>query len=900
MNSEPHIAIQQRFFRWAGYLVIAVIAISFLVLVGWQFDLEFFKRPLPHLVAMNPATALLFILSGIAFFLLVKRSPQYNKAAYAISCILILVAVLRIFDIMFATGMQVDRILFSHKLVEDAVTNISNHMAPNTAACFILTGISLLLFYNETSRKKIPANYFSLLVALLGFFSMLGYLYKVPLFYGLLAYIPMAIHTAISFFFLSLAILFANPGKGIMKMITGKLTGSITARLLIPVAILVPVILGLFRLYGYWMGLFSTEFGVAILVLSIIIVFLVIIWYNALLLNKRDRQRILVEEKVQQFNENLEEQVKTKTGELVGIFERITDGFIALDKSFCYTYVNKKTGELVHRDPKTLIGKNVWKEFPQATDSPTYKAFLQAMREQHYIVNIDYYPPLDLWQENHIYPSPEGLSVFIKDITERKRAEEKLRSAHQKLLFHVENTPLGFIEWDDQLHVRSWSKRAEEIFGWSEQEFIRLQKDGYSQVYEEDLPWVGKIANELIAGKIERNILRHRNYAKDGGVIWCEWFNSVLKDPDGKVITIWSLVQDITERKKAEDRIKFKAHLLNTVGQAVIATDMKGIVDYWNSAAEKMYGWTAEEAIGRNIIDLTPALQSIDQAAEIMKVLSKGNVWSGEFLVRRKDGSVFPAFVTDSPLYDEQGNLNGIIGISADISERKKAEDTLTSLEKEIVEQKIQEQKKISRAIIQGQEEEKNHIGRELHDNINQILAGTKLYMGVAANRDAAIKEALKYPMELIDTAVEEIRSLSHRQVTPLKNINLDEMVRDLLATLDKSKNIAINFTCFVSNEKLSDDLKLNIYRIIQVQINNIIKHADAKKVGISIKEQNAFIEIITTDNGKGFDVNTRRKGIGISNMINRIESYNGKMKIISNPGKGCEIRIIIPLNGGF
>lgn len=107
--------------------------------------------------------------------------------------------------------------------------------------------------------------------------------------------------------------------------------------------------------------------------------------------------------------------------------DRISDGFIVLDSTFRYVYVNQKIGDLVHRDPKSLIGKNVWEEFPDAVNSLTYKAFTTAFKEQRFISNIDYYEPLQLWQENYIYPSPEGLSIFIKDISERKKLEKELR-----------------------------------------------------------------------------------------------------------------------------------------------------------------------------------------------------------------------------------------------------------------------------------------------------------------------------------------------------------------------------------------------------------------------------------------------------------------------------------------
>src|SRR5665213_30089 len=253
----------------------------------------------------------------------------------------------------------------------------------------------------------------------------------------------------------------------------------------------------------------------------------------------------------------------------------------------------------------------------------------------------------------------------------------------------------------------------------------------------------------------------------------------ILKDRLGRLP---AAIETSLQKKKSEAALRlqeeqnlFKASLLATVGQAIIATALDGSVIYWNKAAEKIYGWSAGEAIGNNIIDLTPSVQSREEANEIMNELKKGNSWSGEFLVQRKDGSNFPAFVTDSPVYDHKGTLVGIIGVSNDISERKKAEQDLKKMEQKILDQKIQEQKKISRAIIIAQEQERNHIGQELHDNINQILAGTKLYLSMAAKTNKSVEELVKYPMELIDKSIEEIRLLSSKQVTPLKNIDLNK-----------------------------------------------------------------------------------------------------------------------------
>jgi hypothetical protein len=130
-------------------------------------------------------------------------------------------------------------------------------------------------------------------------------LYNVQLFYGWFTYLPMAIHSTVCFLLLSLAVLFAFPGKGVMQEFTSRYAGSQAARRLVPVAILVPALLGFLRLLGHRAGIFSTEFGATILVLSIIFVFLGVLWYNAVLLNKRDYQTALALRALQQSEEQI-------------------------------------------------------------------------------------------------------------------------------------------------------------------------------------------------------------------------------------------------------------------------------------------------------------------------------------------------------------------------------------------------------------------------------------------------------------------------------------------------------------------------------------------------------------------------------------------------------------------
>src|SRR5919107_2067750 len=152
---------------------------------------------------------------------------------------------------------------------------------------------------------------------------------------------------------------------------------------------------------------------------------------------------------------------------------------------------------------------------------------------------------------------------------------------------------------------------------------------------------------------------------------------SPIYDDEGRIVAGVLVTQEITEHKQAEEKTRFQADLLGAVGQAVIATDLEGRITYWNRSAQDLYGCSAEETMGRFVVDVIPSEAYRERAEQIILQLRAGRSWSGEFEVRRNDGTTFPAMVTNTPVRDEQGNLIGIIGISTDITERKLAEQEI-------------------------------------------------------------------------------------------------------------------------------------------------------------------------------------------------------------------------------
>lgn len=502
----------------------------------------------------------------------------------------------------------------------------------------------------------------------------------------------------------------------------------------------------------------------------------------------------------------------------------------------------------------------------------------------------------DYFLKDRLTRLPAAIDSALKQRRlEKERIQDQLtlKGAHDRLLFHVENTPLGFIEWDNQLQVKSMSRRAEEIFGFSEKELIEQGKSGLSWVHEEDIPWVSKIGEQLLSGEIKRNNLEHRNYTKEQNIIWCEWFNSVFTDEQGKVVTIMSLVQDITHRKMAAAAIKKSEEKYRTlVEQAfdgIFIYSQSGAIIDFNDSAFKYMGYTKEEFSNMNIIDLFYKEDLSFNPLDFDKLV-KGIGTIDYRKLKKKDGSFIEMEICTKMLPDRN-----FMVIARDLTERNEAAKALHDMEQRILNQKVQEQKKITRAMISAQEAERNFIGQELHDNINQILAGAKLYLTVAGKRNPQINDAIDYPKELIDNAMEEIRQLSSNYVTPLKNIDLKGMVEMLLSNLNETSSLRTKLQYNVADIPINDDLKLNIYRVIQEQANNIVKHAEATCLEITIETVEDDIHVVISDDGKGFDVSRKRSGVGISNMINRVESFNGKFAIESSPGKGCKIDVSLP-----
>lgn len=310
---NPHRAI-----KYAGLSGLFAVLAGGLVLVGWAADIVWLKSVVPGFIAMNPLSAMCFAAAGISLLLLcrpvVSRRPRLLAQCAAIT--IAFVGGLRLAAYIWDFNFDVDRLLFTGSLAD-------NRMAPNTAICFLLSGLTLLLLDVMTRRGFWPAQVLALTVATISLVSLVGYGYGAASLYQIASYIPMALHTAVVFQILSLGMLLSRPKHGIVAVLLNDGAGGAMARRLLPAVVGIPCLLGWLRILGQQIGLYDTEFGAALMVATTIMLLILAVGWIAAALNRSDhqRQQTLIqlrqsEQSVREFSLVLEQRVKDRTDEL--------------------------------------------------------------------------------------------------------------------------------------------------------------------------------------------------------------------------------------------------------------------------------------------------------------------------------------------------------------------------------------------------------------------------------------------------------------------------------------------------------------------------------------------------------------------------------------------------------
>ncbi|RYZ21785.1 MAG: PAS domain-containing sensor histidine kinase [Chitinophagaceae bacterium] len=309
-----------------------------------------------------------------------------------------------------------------------------------------------------------------------------------------------------------------------------------------------------------------------------------------------------------------------------------------------------------------------------------------------------------------------------------------------------------------------------------------------------------------------------------------------------------------------------------------------------NQMAVKHYGYTAEEFSAMTILDIRAEaergrLQDVKQHPRAEGVNAQG-LWTHI----KKDGQAI--FVEISSHRIDYNGRSAMLILAKDVTRNIELQDAL-------LDEKIAHQRDIARASITVQEKERNEIGRELHDNVNQILTSVKLHLEYMGNNGADTEKHRSISLNMVANVIQEIRRLSRSLVPPtLDDVGLIPSIADLAESINSLGGMQVLFGHEAFEEDvLPPGLKLAVLRIIQEQTTNILKYAQASEARIELRQQGSMLYLRISDNGVGFDPQQVRRGIGLTNITNRADIYHGALQLRALPGEGCVLEVRFDLD---
>jgi PAS domain S-box-containing protein len=386
---------------------------------------------------------------------------------------------------------------------------------------------------------------------------------------------------------------------------------------------------------------------------------------------------------------------------------------------------------------------------------------------------------------------------------------------------------------------------------------------------------------------------------------------------EGEITGLSCFARDLTTEIRTVQNmpmseIRFRS-LIEKGSDIIVVVGGEGRIVYCSPSIEHYFGISDAENLGKNAFDYIHPDDLSRLAESFIEVLDspgKAIAIEARALAKAlgKDAQLIWVEGTVTNLLATEG-INGIVCNFRDVTARKKAEslakeseDHARRLENLLTEEKILQQRQILQATIDAQEKEREEIGRELHDNVNQILTTARLYLDCIDEPSSTLQPIIKRSSDIITTAIEEIRKLSKSMTQSFhREIGLQLSVEDLVESIRRlAEDIEISLDFYLPDELvLEDKLKTAVFRIIQEQLNNVLKHAGAGKVQVSISQESDSLLLQVTDDGKGFDLHKKRDGIGINNIINRAEVFGGRVIFDTAPEKGCSLFISFPLADG-
>jgi two-component system, cell cycle sensor histidine kinase and response regulator CckA len=594
------------------------------------------------------------------------------------------------------------------------------------------------------------------------------------------------------------------------------------------------------------------------------------------------------------------------------ILASITDAFMVLDSRWTITYMNEQAAALTGKRAADYIGRNHWEAFPESVGGPFDQAYRRALHEGLPVRVEAYYPPIGRWLHVNAYPSSDGLTVVGQDVTDRIRAHE----ANTRLAAIVASAEDAIVGKQLDGTVVSWNAAAERIFGYSAAEMVGepIFKLIPPELHEAEREFLRRVSRGEPVEVSETERIR-----KDGSRIYIDLTVSPIRDPAGKVVGTSSIKRDVTERRRTAQALAEAGARNRELAEAldaaqVIVRDLDGRIRFWSSGSAHLYGWSAEEAVGRISHELlqTEFPLPIEQ---IHAVLTAENRWQGQVRHVAKDGrSVYVA--SQWVLQPGNGDQGGrVTEVNTDITARRQAEDRLRQSERmEVVGQLaggVAHEANNQMTVVLGATEfllARTDLAEEARRDLEQVRGAAERTAGITAQLLAFSRRQVLQPQVLhLDEVLEGLAGMLRRALGERSTLELRLRAQRARITADPGQlaQVALNL---VLNAR--DAMPLGGRVLVDTRITELTEGYGLKHPGVEIRP-GPYVVLAVSDTGHGMSPETmghifepfyttkpvgKGTGLGLATVYGIIKQSNGYVWAYSEPGQGATFKVYLPL----
>jgi PAS domain S-box-containing protein len=481
------------------------------------------------------------------------------------------------------------------------------------------------------------------------------------------------------------------------------------------------------------------------------------------------------------------------------------------------------------------------------------------------------------------------------ETAQRGKIGHGLRETRQRLRKFFDQCLIGVAITSPDKGWVDFNDRISDILGYTRDELRALT---WAEItHPDDLDLDCAHFARLLAGEIESYSLEKRFVRRDGSPVWTAISINAVRSGNGTMDYVVGLMEDINQRKAAEAELRQARDTLQSLIEAspvaIMGLDSQGCVLSWNPAAERLFGWSAAEVLGRPL----PIVPESDRQwfLERRAAVARGEKCPpARVRGLQRNGSLVAVNFWMAPLYDKSGAIAGTMAMLVDETERQALIAQLQDREARL--------RQLSRSLIEAQECERRRIAQELHDQIGQSLTMVKIRLqtlqrGLGA---AADPEALRTAVESVDRATGQVQAMSFALRPPiLDDLGIAAALRSHADRQARAAGIEPHLS-ISTPDRLSRVVETACFRVAEEAIVNVIRHAGARNLWIALRRSGQAFEMTIRDDGRGFDVaatleGAQRARLGLSSMIERAESAGGGVEIHSTPGAGAEVRVTFP-----